>query len=437
MPDTATTASKRARNTQEAESRQKRVKAQRLQLYKDHNRMYEQLGIPPRDKEAILILRRELQDLCKQHEFKLTRNYCTWGADVMRKLVKTVTAQLNADPKWKKVISTVAVDALVHSVFLDNVRNMKAAKEKQSNADSVSNVRNRGPGVGWSLQQDDEEDRNSKDKEDDGDEDTPAAPTEPPYAQQQAVETDMDNEAAQDDKEFRHLGGGKWSVNDSHAEIDEQPSNQLADMPNGHSNGQTRLAKAHHHEIRLPPCRPVRDKCDDDTRSGRESRPCELNPAPEPLPPVRAKYNDDTGSMNNGRESQPCELNPASKPLPPAATVPQDTVPTSLPQASQYDTRISILVDFSTQSSSPLQFVIPRDKPFHLLYRLVTYTLPCDFDRARLLAIVPETTEMVYLDTDQDWMRLTARTEVVRLKLVIELIDPLTMKGEIPIARVR
>ncbi|KAA8912628.1 hypothetical protein FN846DRAFT_887105 [Sphaerosporella brunnea] len=411
----------------------------------------------------------------------------------MRKLVKKVTAQLNADPKIKKVIPTAEVGALVHRLCLDNARNLKVAQERKSKGDS----------------QDEEEDRNPKDEEDDhrsSDEGALAVPTEPPDAQQQAVETDMDNEDGQDDKEFRHFGGGKWSVNESHTEIDEQLSNEVTDMPNGDLNGQTRLAE-HDHEIRFASCRPVGAKCDDENRSidngrqsrscelnpapiplspvkiplpqvradnnddtrsmdtGRETRPCELNPAPIPLspvkiplpqvraennddacnmdngresrlcelnpapiplspvniplPPVRAENSDDARSMDNGRESRPCELNPAPKPLSPAATVPEDTVHISLPQASQCDTRTSILVHFGNQSPSNPPVVIPRAKPFHQLYLSVTGRVPCNFDHVLLGAIVPETTEMVYLDTEEAWVRLAARREVVRLVLVL------------------
>ncbi|KAA8914047.1 hypothetical protein FN846DRAFT_902335 [Sphaerosporella brunnea] len=417
MPGPATTARKRARNTQQAESSQKRVKTPRLPLYKDHDRMCEQLGIPPRDKLATLVIRRELQDLCKEHGFELTRNYSSWGADAMRKLVKRVTAQLNADPTRKKVIPAAAVDALVHRLCLDNVRNIKTATEKKSKGDPEQ-----------------EEDRNSKDEEDydkSSDGDTPAPPTEPRYAPQQEVETDMDNEDGQDDKEFRHL-------NKSHTEIDDQLSNQVTDMPNDDLNGQTRLAEAHHHEIRLPPCRPVRAQCNDETRSmhnSRESRPCERNPAPEPLsavkmhlPPVRAKYNDETRNTNSGLDRRSLELSPAPTPLSPVATVFEETVHLPLPHASECD----ILVHFGTESPSPLPVLIPRDKPFHKLYHSVTKRLPCDIDHIRLVAIVPEPTEIVYLDTVEDWLWLTARSEVVRLHLMIALIGASSMQGEIP-----
>ncbi|KAA8902540.1 hypothetical protein FN846DRAFT_986794 [Sphaerosporella brunnea] len=357
MPDTRARTTKRARSTEDAQpSKKMRAAAVRLPLYKDHNWMCEHLGIPPRDKLASLIIRREVQDLCKQHGFELTRKYSTWGAKAMRRLVNTVTAQLNADPRRKKVIPTAAVDALVHRLCLDNVRNMRVAQEKKSKGDSY----------------DDEEDPNSKDEEGvhtSSDEDTPAAPTEPPYAQQKAVETDMDNEDGQDEKEFRHFGAGKWSVNESHTEIDEQLSNLATDMTNGDLNGETRLAEAHDHEMRLPPS--VRAKCDDETRrvdNGRESRSCERNPGPKPLSPaatvpedavhislpqtsqcapkplspvkmpllpVGAKFNDDIRSMNNGCESRPGAPSPGPKPLSPAATVPEDAVDISLPQTSQ------------------------------------------------------------------------------------------------------
>jgi hypothetical protein len=56
----------------------------------------------------------------------------------MRKLVATVTAQLNADPKRKKVIPTTAVDALVHRLYLDNVRNIRVVQERKSKGDLVS-----------------------------------------------------------------------------------------------------------------------------------------------------------------------------------------------------------------------------------------------------------------------------------------------------------
>ncbi|KAA8900052.1 hypothetical protein FN846DRAFT_892244 [Sphaerosporella brunnea] len=375
MPDTRTRITKRARSTEDAEGIKKmRVAVVRLPLYKDHYLLCELLGIPPRDKLASLNIRREVQDLCKQHGFELTQNYSTWGAKAMRNLVNQVTAQLNADPKRKKVIPTTAVDALVHKLCLDNVRNMRVAQDKRSKGDS-----------------DEEEDRNSKHEEDrhtSSDEDTPAAPTEQPYAQQQAVETDMDDADGQDDKEFRHFGGGIWSVNKSHTEIDEQLSNQVTDMPNVDLNGQTRLAEAHDHEMRLPPS--VRAKCDDETRS-----------------------------VDNGREIRPCELNPAPKPLSPAATVPEDAVHISLPQTSQCDTRTSILVHFGNESPSNPPVVIPRARPWHMLFLSMTRRVPCKFNHVRLGAIVPETTEMVYLDTEQAWVRLTARREVVRLILLL------------------
>ncbi|KAA8914402.1 hypothetical protein FN846DRAFT_886018 [Sphaerosporella brunnea] len=229
MPDTATRARKRTRNTEEVEASQKPVKSARLPLYKNHNRI-------------------------------------TWGADVMRKLVKTVTAQLNTDPKRKKVISTVAVEALVHRLCLDNVRNIKAAKQKTM-GDS-------------------------------------------------------------NDKEFRHFGDGECSVNATDAEIDKQLSNQVTDTPTDDSDCQTPLAEAHHHEMRLPPCQPVQAKYNDETRSmnsGLEFRSGEVNPVPKPLSPVetlhppcqpvRAQYIEETRRMNGGLESGSGEVNPAPKPL--------------------------------------------------------------------------------------------------------------------------
>ncbi|KAA8894080.1 hypothetical protein FN846DRAFT_895404 [Sphaerosporella brunnea] len=438
MPDTRARITKRARSTEDAERSQKmRVAVVRLPLYKDHNWMCEQLGIPPRDKLASLNIRREVKDLCRQHGFELTRKYSSWPAKEMRKLVKKVTTQLNADPRRKKVIPTTAVDALVHKLCLDNVRNMRVAQEKKCKGHS-----------------DEEEDRNSKDEEDDddtsSDEDTPAAPTEPPYAQHQAVETDMDYEDGHDDKQFRHLGGGKWSVNESHSEIDEQLGNRVTDMPNGDLNGQTPLADAHHHKIRLPPCRPVRAKCDDETHSmnsGLESRSFELNPARKAPPPVATASQETVHRPLSpvatvSQETVHLALSPVATvsqetvhlPLSPVATVSQETVhlalspvatvsPESvhlpLPHASECDTRTSILVHFGNESPSNAPVVISRGEPFHMVYLTVAGRVPCNFDQVRLIAIVPKTTEMVYLDTEQPWARLTARREVVRLILVL------------------
>ncbi|KAA8906178.1 hypothetical protein FN846DRAFT_890267 [Sphaerosporella brunnea] len=442
MPDTRARTTKRARSTQDAELT-KKTRVVQLPLYKDHDWMCEQLGIPPRDKLASLIIRREVQDLCEQHGFKMTRKYSSWGAKEMRKLVKTVTAQLNADPKRKKVISTTAVDALVHRLCLDNVRNMRVAQERKSKGDS----HNEG------------EDRNSKDEEDDhtsSDEDTPAAPTEPPYAKPQALETDMNNQ--DDDKELPHFAGGKWSVNESHTEIDEQLSNQVTDTQDGDLNGPARLAEMHHREIRLPkpPAQQQAVETDMDHEDGQDDKEfghfgsaidTEINEqlsnqvSDRPngdlhgqtglaeahhheirLPPgrsVRAKCDDETRSMDNGRESRSCELNPGPKPLSAAATVPEDTVHILLPQASQCDTRTSVLVHYGNESPSNPPVVIPIAKPWHMLYLLATRRVPCNFNHVRLGAIVPESTEMVYLDTEQAWARLTARREVVRLILVL------------------
>ncbi|KAA8892570.1 hypothetical protein FN846DRAFT_915219 [Sphaerosporella brunnea] len=420
ITDTRARTTKRTRSTQDA-ALTKKAHVVQLPRYKGHDWMFEQLEIPPGDKLASLIMYCEVQDLCKQHGFKLTQKYSTWGTKEMRKLVATVTAQLNADLKRKKVIPTTAVDSLVHRLYLDNVGNMRVVQERKSKGDL----------------HDEEEDQNSKDKENDhtsSDGDTPAAPTEPPYAeqqalktdmenededkellhfcggkwsvneshteideqlsnqvtdmpngdlngpthlaeahhrgirlpeppaQQQAVETDMDHKDGQDDKEFSHFGGGKWSVNWIDTGIDEQLSNQVSDRPNGDFHGQTRLAKAHHHEIRLPPWQSVRAKGDNETRSidnGRERRSCELNPASKPPSPVKIL----PPSMNNGHESRQGKLNPVPKPLSPAATVPEDTMHISLPQASPCDTRTSILVHFGNESPSNPSAAILRAKP--------------------------------------------------------------------------
>ncbi|KAA8894081.1 hypothetical protein FN846DRAFT_895405 [Sphaerosporella brunnea] len=87
---------------------------------------------------------------------------------------------------------------------------------------------------------------------------------------------------------------------------------------------------------------------------------------------------------------------------------------------SQCDTRTSILVHFGNESPSNTPVVIPRATPFHKLYLSVGQRVSgCDADHVRLAAIAPETTEMVYLDTEQDWVRLAARREVVRLILML------------------
>ncbi|KAA8898656.1 hypothetical protein FN846DRAFT_892736 [Sphaerosporella brunnea] len=141
MADLRTNSKKRARSSDHTPPARQQKRPARP-LYKDHEALCALLAISPRDKVAGLLLRREAQDICREEGYELNRNYTSWEEDEMERLVKTVTAKMNASAIRKTVFPAAAIDALLHRICLDNDADPMAnahGEDKESKSDPLLN----------------------------------------------------------------------------------------------------------------------------------------------------------------------------------------------------------------------------------------------------------------------------------------------------------